>query len=249
MDQVADDVATQPVRLATLPQAIDVLGLIMRLVSVPPAVSQRDEAIPAGLNGQMLGKVRALLRKAESTGFDAEAEALTAKAHQLITRHAIDEAQLGSDPGVDPTGVRRILLNDPYLDAKAMLVASVADASRCNAVNFKTAGWSTVFGHRADLDAVDLLVASLLAQAVGTMARLGPQRDAQGRSRTRSFRAAPATKSVSVREPPRSNHRHTSRWGWTRPTSPSVQLAASGRGATDCRLGETGRSGGRAAGS
>ena len=37
----------------------------------------------------MLERVRALLAKAESTTFPEEADALTAKAQQLMTRHAL----------------------------------------------------------------------------------------------------------------------------------------------------------------
>ena len=43
---------------------------------------------------ELAAKVRALLAKAESTTFEAEAEALFAKAHQLMVRNAIDEAVL-----------------------------------------------------------------------------------------------------------------------------------------------------------
>jgi hypothetical protein len=43
-------------------------------------------------------------------------------------------------------------------------------------------------GYQRDLDAVELLTASLLTQATGAMARHGSRRDASGRSATRSFR-------------------------------------------------------------
>jgi hypothetical protein len=48
----------------------------------------------------------------------------------------------------------------------------------------------TVFGYDAELDAVEVLSASHLAQATGAMARHGPRRDAADRSTTRSFRRA-----------------------------------------------------------
>lgn len=50
--------------------------------------------------------MRGLLAKAEATEFEQEAEALTAKAQQLIARHAVDGALLhaGSDVG-EPAGV------------------------------------------------------------------------------------------------------------------------------------------------
>lgn len=46
--------------------------------------------------------------------------------------------------------------------------------------------WCT--GYEGDLDAVELLATSLLAQATAAIARHGSRRDAAGRSRTRSFR-------------------------------------------------------------
>lgn len=190
VDQVAGEGPSTPVRMTTIAQGVEVLAVLFRLAGVPADTSLVKSAEDSGLAGAVLARVRALLRKAESTEFDAEAEALTAKAHQLITRHAVDEALLA---GVDEpvrTGVRRILLDDPYLDAKASLVARVAEASRCSAVYSKSGGWSTVFGHVADLDAVQMLVASLQAQALHAMVRHGPMRDAHGRSRTRSFRSS-----------------------------------------------------------
>ena len=51
-----------------------------------------DAGVAAPLDHRLLARVRALLARAELTGFDEEAEALTAKAQELITRHAIADA-------------------------------------------------------------------------------------------------------------------------------------------------------------
>lgn len=193
VSQIRHEVTAAPTTIATLPAAVDLLSLLLRLGPIPSAmpIGRPEAAATTGMDGQVLARVRALLRKAESTEFDAEADALTAKAQQLITRYAIDEARLhATDPTTATAAARRILLHDPYIDAKAMLVHVVARANRAHAVNSREAGWCTVFGTDADLDATELLIASLQAQAVGAMARLGPQRDAHGRSRTRSFRNA-----------------------------------------------------------
>jgi hypothetical protein len=152
-------------------------------------VAAPSPAFPtAGLDARMLARVRALLAKAESTEFDEEAEALTAKAQELIARHAIDEALLHSAGDVGEPSVRRVPVDDPYADAKASLLAQAAGANRCRVVYSADFGWVTAFGYEGDLDAVELLTASLLAQATSAMARHGPRRDASGRSRTRSFR-------------------------------------------------------------
>jgi hypothetical protein len=138
----------------------------------------------------VLDKVRALLAKAESTTFDAEAEAFTAKAQELMARHRIDRAVLdarGHDRGEEPVGAR-IGVDDPYADAKAGLLAIVADANGCRAVWSKALGFSTVFGFPGDLDAVAELFTSLLVQATAALQREGPKHDGSGRSRTTRFR-------------------------------------------------------------
>ncbi|WP_017570470.1 DUF2786 domain-containing protein, partial [Nocardiopsis halotolerans] len=45
-----------------------------------------------------LARVRALLAKAESTEFPSEAEALSARAQELMARHSIDRALLAEEP-------------------------------------------------------------------------------------------------------------------------------------------------------
>ncbi len=177
--------------------AVEALGLLAGLPELPPVMPAPGQAGSEGLldgarglDERMLTRVRALLAKAESTEFDEEAEALTAKAQELIARHAIDEALLHAGDEVGEPSVRRILIDDPYADAKSSLLAEVARANRCRVVYSPDCGWVTAFGYEGDLDAVELLSASLLAQATGAMARHGSRRDAAGRSRTRSFRRA-----------------------------------------------------------
>jgi hypothetical protein len=138
---------------------------------------------------RMLDKVRALLAKAESTGFADEAEALTAKAQQLMARHSIDEALLAAGEGSrdNPTG-RRVGIDNPYEVAKASLLDVVASANRCRSVWAKNLGFATVIGFDPDLDAVELLYTSLLVQATAAMMQAGSRQDRAGRSRTRSFR-------------------------------------------------------------
>ena len=72
-----------------------------------------------------LRRIRGLLAKAESTEFPEEAESLTAKAQELMTRHAVDAALL--DAGPSPTDgravdTRRVHVQDPYVRAKMQLL-------------------------------------------------------------------------------------------------------------------------------
>lgn len=150
--------------------------------------SRRPPAWSSSIDPKLLGRVRALLAKAESTTFPEEAEALTAKAQQLMTRHAIDRAMLGaSDPEQAPAG-RRLSVDDPYAAAKSLLLSEVAEASRCRAVWSSGLGFSTVLGFEVDLEVVEVLYTSLLVQATTAMVAAGSAPYAGRRPRTRSFR-------------------------------------------------------------
>ncbi len=144
----------------------------------------------ANARGPLIERVRALLAKAESTPFEHEAEAFTAKAQELIARHALDEALLHTPDDTGEPSTCRIEVADTYASARVTLVGAVAHANRCRAVYRADTRVVTVYGFPGDLDAVELLSASLLVQATSTMVRQGPRRDASGRSRTRAFRRA-----------------------------------------------------------
>ena len=167
-------------------RSVRLLALFCDLPPLPDAEPRRTA--PSDDDG-MLAKIRALLAKAESTTFPAEAEALSAKAQELMARHRIDHVLLtGGAPGADVPVGRRIWLDDPYADAKSQLLATVARANRCQSIELGTIGVCQVIGFAVDLDVVELLHTSLLVQATTAMAAAGPQRDPRGRSRTRSFR-------------------------------------------------------------
>src|SRR5207244_1555239 len=75
------------------------LGVGPLPIIVPPpgrSATRADASDRASANlandDPALAKVRALLAQAESTSFEAEAAAFTAKAHELMARHAIDVA-------------------------------------------------------------------------------------------------------------------------------------------------------------
>jgi hypothetical protein len=154
------------------------------------AAARRSLASDVALDPKMLGRVRALLAKAESTEFPEEADSFTEKAQELMTRYSIDVAMVAASSGAvvgGPEG-RRIHLDPPYIDAKASLVHSVASANRCRSVLLSELGFITVFGFSTDLAVVDVLFTSLLAQATSAMVVAGRVVNQAGVSRTRSFR-------------------------------------------------------------
>ena len=165
-----------------------VLGVLTVLATLPPLEvlipPPGQVARPGGhanANGPMLDRVRALLAKAESTTFPAEAEAYSAKAQELISRHSLDEALVGAGDAAVTPYARRVGIDHPYESEKAALLDAVARANRCHVV------WSPEFGFDADIDAVELLHTSLLVQAHRAMARDEPRGKA-GRARLKTFR-------------------------------------------------------------
>jgi hypothetical protein len=144
---------------------------------------------PGAADERMLGRIRALLAKAEATEFAEEAEALSARAQQLMAKYSIDHALLAAESGdEEAAGGRRIAVDNPYEAAKVTLLQTVAAANRARVVWSQEIGLVTVIGFPADLDAVELLFTSLLVQANTAMLRTGGKRDEYGRSRTRAFR-------------------------------------------------------------
>lgn len=133
--------------------------------------------VPEANRDKVLTTIRALLAKAESTQFAAEAEALTAKAQSMMTRHAIDEALLhaGAEESVEVIS-RRILIDNPYLVEKVHLLSSVGHANRSKVVWMEEYAMATVVGTPVDVDQVELLFVSLLIQATRAMAEAGAAR-------------------------------------------------------------------------
>jgi Protein of unknown function (DUF2786) len=154
-----------------------------------PALGAGARAAGSDADERILGKIRALLAKAESTEFPDEAEALSARAQELMAGHGIDQALLAARSGSkDRPAARRLPVDGPYELPRATLLRAVAHANRCRSVWQKAVGMSAVVGFPSDLDAVELLYTLLLVQADTAVLREGARKDACGRSRTRAFR-------------------------------------------------------------
>ena len=192
-----------------------------RLLPLPgtarPAAAARPDGRPGGprrspADERMLGRIRALLAKAESTEFAEEAEALSGRAQELMAKYSIDHALLAAESGQAETpGGRRIAVDNPYEAPKATLLQIVAQANRCRVVWSKDARP----GHRHRLPGRPGRGRAAVHLAAGP----GQHRDApgrrqagrHGRSRTRAFRSRSCspTRSGSASGCPR------------RPTTPS----------------------------
>jgi hypothetical protein len=173
----------------------EALSLVIRVLALLSSLGPIDRVAPGraargGVDEKILARVRSLLAKAESTEFPDEAEALSAKAQELMSRYSLHRAMVEHDRGLGPRPTaRRIWLDNPYVSAKTLLVDVVAGANRSRAVFSSHWGFVTVLGDEVDLDIVELLSTSLLVQATNAMMAAGRQFDGRGRvSRTRSFR-------------------------------------------------------------
>jgi hypothetical protein len=181
----------------------DVLRVVVEIVTLcgrlPPLAKLRPDPTnwaeggrrrQGSVDTKLLARVRGLLDKAESTEFTEEAEALTGKAQELMTRYSIDASMLDSEESARDAEGRRISIHDPYARQKASLLTAVGRANGCNVIYSPGYGFCTVLGMPRDLGLVELLHASLLLQATRSMLAAGAQRDGLGRSTTRSFRTS-----------------------------------------------------------
>jgi hypothetical protein len=174
-------------------RVIGVLRTLPRLEHLLPPPSgwsagrSAETGAPEVADPRVLSRIRGLLAKAESTDFEAEADALSAKAQELMARHAIDVAMLQQRAGQGGGGpvfgstvaARRLHLDDPHAEAKAAVVQAVGAANGVRVVLMPAFGIATLVGMPSDLEAVELLVTSLLVQvgrALGDAARAGGAR-------------------------------------------------------------------------
>lgn len=156
----------------------------------PPVRRSASPTRPSDRAARLLPRIRALLAKAESTDHPAEAEAFTAKAQELMTRHAIDEALLADvDAAVDVHAVR-VLVHDPYAMQKVGLLDVIARANRSRVVWSSFSSCATLVGVPTDVQLVEMLFTSTLVQATRAMTQAGQGPDHRGPERTASFRKA-----------------------------------------------------------
>ena len=117
----------------------------------------------------LLARVRKLLAKAEDAGVTAaEAQALTAKAAELMAKYGIDRALLAAArPETDRPADRVIDVGNPWARVQAHLLCGLASALRCQCVILPRPGPGSrihMFGFASDLERTDVLYTSLLVQ-------------------------------------------------------------------------------------
>jgi hypothetical protein len=121
-----------------------------------------------------LRRVQALLAKAESTEFPAEAETLLAKAQELMSRHAIDDAMLRAAGSAErePIDSHAVVVESPYAGPKSLLLGAVARANRCRMVidgSGRGPRRCVLVGHRSDITGAKTMFIALSLHATRSM--------------------------------------------------------------------------------
>jgi hypothetical protein len=165
----------------------------------PPAGPQPTDTL--------LARVRKLLAKAEAVGATpAEAQALTAKAAELMAKYGIDRALLAAErPETDQPADRILDIDNPWARVQAHMLCGVASAMRCQCVvlpRVEAGARIHVFGFASDIERADVLYTSLLVQMwQGLVAAQVPSWSRSPRAWRRSWLLGFATAVVSrVRE-------------------------------------------------
>jgi hypothetical protein len=132
-----------------------------------------------------LATIKALLNKAEGASTDAERDAYTSKAAELISKYSIDEAMLADKTGTTTEVVDRVIWTDrPFASRFADLLWFIADpmGAQCRSVKQHTGSeqvgqlkWRyglRVFAHEADLARIEMLYASVRNQALAGASKI-----------------------------------------------------------------------------
>jgi hypothetical protein len=124
-----------------------------------------------------LAKIRALLDKAESTAseFPDEAEALTAKAIDLMEKYRIDEAMIADAAPLQDRGkiieIQFLIGSGPYVNARVQLANEIAKAHSVRLLQSTGYKGKTVYliGYETDVALTEMLYTSLLVQATSAL--------------------------------------------------------------------------------
>jgi len=132
-----------------------------------------------------LATIKALLNKAEGASTEAERDAYTSKAAELISKYSIDEAMLADRTGTTNEVVDRVIWTDrPFASRFADLLWFIADpmGAQCRSVKQHTGNeregalkWRyglRVFAHEADLARIEMLYASVRNQALAGASKI-----------------------------------------------------------------------------
>ena len=142
--------------------------------TAPPLINGRQHV--NGNENSKLATIRALLARAEHpTTPEAEAEQCRQKAFALMAKYGIEQAMLAADGATKDEPIdRQIVIDAPWAMERVRLINRIALALDCQLIHLGQhengpARRVHIFGHRSDLERVDLLYTSLLIQMTGSL--------------------------------------------------------------------------------
>lgn len=115
---------------------------------------------------KVMDKVRALFAKADSTDYEAEAEVFASKAQELLTRYALDRAEVMAGGNTDTVTIQAVGVPGPYRKARATLLSGIARANGCFVVGVGGTNWSMVriAGTEHNVEATKMVWQSVMTQ-------------------------------------------------------------------------------------
>lgn len=158
------------------------------------AVEEQDRAFAALSPEQRKAhhRITALLKKAEATNFEGEADVLVAKAQQLRQRYRIESLLFARDSLAGAAGpelvAHRVYLHSPWVRHQFSLLSGVAQTNSCATMLLTRDGISTVVGQSDDVRHVADLFASLNRQRDHFMRTSPGAHEAASRGETSAYR-------------------------------------------------------------
>lgn len=126
----------------------------------------------------MLDKVRKLLIKAQNVAGTPEADTLSAKAFELITKYGIDEAATRHNTGDGPAPIEAVEfeITGQYQMEQVRLFHMLARASHCYALDTRTGTTrkQTVWGVAVHTQQLRILFSTVMPQMLAGAARVRP---------------------------------------------------------------------------
>lgn len=114
-----------------------------------------------------LDKIQKLLRKAEGTGTEEEAAAFFAKAEELMTKYAIDDAMLQASGKMEREEVstKHVKIASTYFDPDRMLISGIGRAHNVKLLQNKQGKYVVLVGFPSDIENTIMLYNLLQVQA------------------------------------------------------------------------------------
>lgn len=123
----------------------------------------------------IIKKIRALLDKAESTNYEAEADTFYAKAQELMLQYAVDEAEMeaAGTKKDEQIVIRKVYVKEGYpaTQSRQYFLSQIAKSFGCRVFLYSGTDHTAVVGYESDTMFVELLYLSVNIQCYSVLQR------------------------------------------------------------------------------